>query len=81
MKPTKSKIGPRQPATRRIGVVGFPGSQILDIAGPLAVFTEANHFCREDFNVKQAAYQVELISTDGRTFSRRPNRPRPDLYL
>src|SRR5215470_14278883 len=64
MKPTKSKINPRQPATRRIGIVGFPGSQILDIAGPLAVFTEANHFCREDFNLKQTAYQVELISTE-----------------
>src|SRR5215510_11066508 len=64
MKPTPLKISPRQPATRRIGVVGFPGSQILDIAGPLAVFTEANHFCREDFNLKQPAYQVELISTE-----------------
>src|SRR5215468_1930072 len=64
MKPTTLKNSPRQPATRRIGIVGFPGSQILDIAGPLAVFTEANHFCREDFNLKQAAYQVELISTE-----------------
>src|SRR5262245_15739168 len=64
MKPTKPKISPRQPATRRIGIVAFPGSQILDIAGPLAVFTEATQFCREEFNVKQAAYQVELISTE-----------------
>jgi transcriptional regulator GlxA family with amidase domain len=64
MKPIPSEIKTRQPATRRIGIVAFPGSQILDIAGPLAVFTEANHFCREDFNVKQAAYQVELISTE-----------------
>src|SRR4030095_7613178 len=64
MKPIPSEIKTRQPATRRIGIVAFPGSQILDIAGPLAVFTEANHFCGEDFNVKQAAYQVELISTE-----------------
>src|SRR5262249_26769898 len=64
MKPPKSKIDPRQPATRRIGIVGFPGSQILDIAGPLAVFTEANHFCREDFNLKQEASHVECISTE-----------------
>ncbi len=64
MKPAKSKINPRQPITRRIGVVAFSGSQILDITGPLAVFAEANRFCRESLNVKQAAYQVELISTE-----------------
>jgi transcriptional regulator GlxA family with amidase domain len=64
MKPKKLKISLRQLATRRIGIVAFPGSQILDIAGPLAVFAEANQFCREYFNAKQAAYQVELISTE-----------------
>jgi transcriptional regulator GlxA family with amidase domain len=53
-----------QPAARRIGIIAFPGSQILDIAGPLAVFTEANRFCRGDFKAKQEAYQVELISTE-----------------
>jgi transcriptional regulator GlxA family with amidase domain len=64
MKPTQLKISPRQTATRRIGIVAFPGSQILDIAGPLAVFAEANQFCQEGFNAKQAAYQIELISTE-----------------
>ena len=58
----------RQSGSRRIGIVGFPGSQILDIAGPLAVFTEANQFCREGFNLKglkgRPAYQIELISTE-----------------
>jgi transcriptional regulator GlxA family with amidase domain len=64
MKPKKSKISLRQPATRRIGIVAFPGSQILDIAGPLAVFAEANQFLHNNFNAKQAAYQIELISTE-----------------
>jgi transcriptional regulator GlxA family with amidase domain len=64
MKPSSSNNNLYQPATRRVGIVAFPGSQILDIAGPLAVFTEANQFCREGFNAKQAAYQVELISTE-----------------
>jgi transcriptional regulator GlxA family with amidase domain len=64
MKPTQLKISPRQTAMRRIGIVAFPGSQILDIAGPLAVFAEANQFCQEGFNAKQAAYQIELISTE-----------------
>src|SRR5262245_31308040 len=64
MKPTKPKISPRQPATRRIGIVAFPGSQILDIAGPMAVFAEANQFCQQSPSAKQAPYQLELISTE-----------------
>ncbi|MGH9937144.1 MAG: GlxA family transcriptional regulator [Blastocatellia bacterium] len=64
MKPSPSNKSLRRPDTRRIGIIAFPGSQILDIAGPLAVFAEANQFCQEDFNAKQAAYQVELISTE-----------------
>jgi transcriptional regulator GlxA family with amidase domain len=64
MKPSLLNNNLHQPATRRIGIVAFPGSQILDIAGPLAVFTEANQFCQGDFNVKRTAYQVELISTE-----------------
>src|SRR5262245_40227007 len=64
MKPTKPKISPRQPATRRIGIVAFPGSQILDIAGTMAVFAEANQFCQHYLNAKQAPYQLELISTE-----------------
>jgi len=58
------KQAPSNKSSRRIGVVAFPGSQILDIAGPLAVFAEANQFCQNNFNAKQAAYQVELISTE-----------------
>src|SRR5262249_24702456 len=64
MKPTPSNKNLRRPVTRRIGVIAFPGSQILDIAGPLAVFAEANQFPQEGFNAKRAAYQVELISTE-----------------
>jgi len=64
MKPSQSNKSSRQPDTRRIGIVAFPGSQILDIAGPLAVFAEANQFCQNNFNAKQAAYQIELISTE-----------------
>jgi transcriptional regulator GlxA family with amidase domain len=64
MKPSTSNNNLLQSAARRIGIVAFPGSQILDIAGPLAVFAEANQFCRGDLYAKQAAYQVELISTE-----------------
>jgi transcriptional regulator GlxA family with amidase domain len=64
MKPSQTTKSSRKTDTRRIGVVAFPGSQILDIAGHLAVFAEANQFCQNNFNAKQAAYQIELISTE-----------------
>jgi transcriptional regulator GlxA family with amidase domain len=60
---TKSKDLPR-PVTRRIGIVAFPGSQILDIAGPLAVFSEANQFCQKEHKGEREAYHIELISTE-----------------
>jgi transcriptional regulator GlxA family with amidase domain len=64
MKPSQSNKSSRQTGARRIGIVAFPGSQILDIAGPLAVFAEANQFCQNNFNAKLAGYQIELISTE-----------------
>src|SRR5262249_46660694 len=64
MKPTPSNKNLRRPVTRRIGLIAFPGSQILDIAGPLAVFAEANQFRQGVFNAERAAYEVELISTE-----------------
>ncbi len=64
MRSRQSSQSLHQPDTRRIGIVAFPGSQILDISGPLAVFAEANRFCQEDFNGKKAPYRVELISIE-----------------
>ena len=64
MKSSTSNKSSRQPGARRIGIVAFPGSQILDIAGPMAVFAEANQFCQNNFSAKQAAYRIELISTE-----------------
>lgn len=49
--------------TRRIGIVAFPESQILDISGPLAVFNEASRQAKKHFEGAQATYQIELIST------------------
>lgn len=60
---TRISNNSRQPTTRRVGIVAFPGSQILDITGPLAVFAEADQICQKRFNTGQAGYQVELIST------------------
>jgi transcriptional regulator GlxA family with amidase domain len=59
--PSNNNVHPGM--TRRIGIVAFPGSQILDIAGPMAVFTEADQVYRKHLKAPQAAYQIELIST------------------
>jgi transcriptional regulator GlxA family with amidase domain len=55
----------KQPVLRRIGIVAFPDSQILDIAGPLAVFDEAGRIFQKLSGTGRRAYQVELISTAG----------------
>src|SRR5690242_3184682 len=51
------------PFTKRIGMIAFPESQILDISGPLAVFNEASRQAGKHFEGEQAVYQIELIST------------------
>src|SRR5262249_30286332 len=53
----------KQNKTRRIGIVAFPDSQILDIAGPLAVFTEAGRIFQNQTGAGSSVYQVDLIST------------------
>ena len=52
----------KQRGIRRIGIVAFPDSQILDIAGPLAVFNEAGRIFQKQSGTGRQAYQVELIS-------------------
>jgi len=50
----------RQPVSgRRIVIVGFPSAQILDITGPLEVFSSASRF------LPIAPYVTEIVSTDG----------------
>jgi hypothetical protein len=49
------------PAPCRIGIIAFPESQILDISGPLAVFSEACRQFRAHTEGTLAAYEVELI--------------------
>jgi transcriptional regulator GlxA family with amidase domain len=63
MKITSAKKSSPRPLTRRLGILAFPDSQILDISGPLAVFNEASRQVQKSSEGKQAAYQIELIST------------------
>ena len=43
----------------RIVIVGFPSAQILDITGPLEVFSTASRF------LPIPRYATQLVSTDG----------------
>jgi transcriptional regulator GlxA family with amidase domain len=63
MKITPAKKSSAHQVTRRVGIIAFPDSQILDISGPLAVFNEASRQVQKHSAEKQAAYQIELIST------------------
>ncbi|MBX7219031.1 MAG: helix-turn-helix domain-containing protein [Blastocatellia bacterium] len=48
----------------RIGLIGLPDSEILDVAGPLSVFSTANA-CRKEMAPELGPlYSVELIATD-----------------
>jgi transcriptional regulator GlxA family with amidase domain len=41
---------------------GFPGAQVLDITGPLEVFSRTSRWLREHRGVPTEAYAVELVS-------------------
>ena len=46
--------------TATIAVLGYDGAQVLDMTGPVEVFTAANVFAGD------AAYRVVMVSHDGR---------------
>ena len=51
------------PKARRIVLVAFPGAQILDVTGPLEVFSNANRQAREHRPGLPDPYRVELAAT------------------
>jgi transcriptional regulator GlxA family with amidase domain len=53
----------RHAITRRICIVAFPESQILDISGPLAVFGDTSRILQREWGMKNPPYEVSLVST------------------
>lgn len=51
--------------TRRIGIVIFPGCDLMDFAGPVSVFHCAANQLRSIQNRQDLAYRVEPLSMDG----------------
>src|SRR4051812_34848789 len=47
---------------RRVGVVAFPGVQVLDVMGPLEVFARAERVLR-DADKGRDAYAVEILAS------------------
>src|SRR2546421_10666853 len=62
MKPPLNNKEPAQTATRRIVFVAAPGTEILDLVGPLQVFARASDmYCRENPGASPI-YSVEIVS-------------------
>jgi len=63
MLPMESSSARTPGEKRRIAVVGFPGVQILDVSGPLEVFSTAGREMREAGLADEAPYALELIAS------------------
>jgi transcriptional regulator GlxA family with amidase domain len=50
------------PKIRKIGIFAFSGVEILDIGGPMEVFTFANLFLQTQGIVKEPAYVIEVLA-------------------
>jgi transcriptional regulator GlxA family with amidase domain len=59
MSPKGPQISPT--ATRQVEVLAFPDVQLLDVAGPIQVFSDANHWAARP----DAPYRIRVIARDG----------------
>ena len=57
-----SQVHPHSSNLRKIGIFTFPGVEILDIGGPMEVFTFANLFLQSQGIVKEPAYIIEVLA-------------------
>ena len=50
--------------TRRIAMFAYPDTQILDVTGPLEVFSRTSRHLRAEGQRKDDAYSVEIIGLE-----------------
>ena len=55
---------PRRSGTLRIAALAFPDVQILDVTGPLEVFSRTSRWLRDHGHRSDEAYQVEIIGIE-----------------
>ena len=51
-------------ATRRVSMLAYPGVQILDVTGPLEVFSRASRWLKDHCGRETDAYVVEIIGLE-----------------
>jgi transcriptional regulator GlxA family with amidase domain len=56
------KAAPRTSKVRRIVMIGYPHAQILDITGPLEVFSRTSRWLRDHRKLDHDAYEIELAA-------------------
>ena len=59
----------RRPPTRRVAVLAYPDVQILDVTGPLEVFSRASRWLNDHRRREEDAYSVEILSLERGPFA------------
>src|SRR4029077_1928107 len=49
-------------ASRHVAVVAFPGAEVLDVTGPLEVFSQAAHILGVGGARAEPAYRIEVLA-------------------
>ena len=52
---------PAEPAPRRVAMLAFPEVQVLDVMGPLEVFSRTARWLRDQGRTRDLAYTVEIL--------------------
>lgn len=55
--------------THRVVMLAYPNAQVLDITGPLEVFSRTARWLRDHRALRGAAYEVELVAPDAGVFA------------
>jgi transcriptional regulator GlxA family with amidase domain len=51
----------RRDATRRVAMLAYPGIQVLDVMGPLEVFSRTSRWLKDEGKRNDDAYSVEIV--------------------
>lgn len=57
-------MSPKLESTHRVVMLGYPEAQILDITGPLEVFSRTSRWLLDHEYVRNPAYEVELVGIE-----------------
>ncbi|HEX2464590.1 MAG TPA: GlxA family transcriptional regulator, partial [Thermoanaerobaculia bacterium] len=60
--PPARRLAPAGARPHRVAALTFAGGQILDVTGPLEVFSRAERLMREEGRATEPVYQVEVLA-------------------